>query len=378
MWRAVLRSMYSSGLKPLTSPAILQSKIVVSKCVIRPIPETPSIMFDHTVSTSFPIGVMKPMPVTATRRPLELDVMTSAYGRRGQSTLAPCGKTGLNAWTSCPSLDQIRQLQQLSDLQCELQPQPRRRNFKVSAEQLPQLVEPVEDRVAMEPESGGGFLHSASHEVSLQRLQELHAVAHLGVDQAPEAVGNEALRQSRVLRQHEVGDELVVAVNHAFRAQLSPGLDRLLRLEIRPRDASQAGVITADARADASPRRARALDRLILELGYKLAGVLDVRHRLGRPEHDEGARVRRMADCAAGHLKGGCDLGQRLPAPLTIAVADDQLADRDHVAGGDDRHVEGKRLFLKLQLGVEVVADQGVEEARVRPGAALHVLFPGV
>src|SRR5229473_4449320 len=140
MWRAVLRSMYSSGLNPLTSPAILQSKIVVSKCVIRPIPETPSIKFDQTVSTSFPIGVMKPMPVTATRRPLELDVMPSAYGRRGQSTLAFGGKTGPPAWTSCPKLHQIQQLEQLSDLQGELEPEARRWDFEVSTEKLTELV----------------------------------------------------------------------------------------------------------------------------------------------------------------------------------------------------------------------------------------------
>ena len=94
MWRAVLRSMYSSGLKPLTSPAILQSKIAVSKCVIRPMPETPSTMFDQTVSTSLPIGVTNPMPVTATRRPFELEVMKQAYGRQGQLTPSPCGKKG--------------------------------------------------------------------------------------------------------------------------------------------------------------------------------------------------------------------------------------------------------------------------------------------
>src|ERR1700674_1088130 len=164
--------MYSSGLKPLTSPAILQSKIAVSKCVIRPIPETPSIMFDQTVLRSLPIGVMKPMPVTATRRPLELDVMTSAYGRRGESTLAPCGKTGLNAWTWCPNLHQVPQLQQLSDLQGELQPQPRRGNFKVPAEQLAELVEAIQDRVAMEPGGGGGFLHRSPPEGSPPRLPE--------------------------------------------------------------------------------------------------------------------------------------------------------------------------------------------------------------
>ena len=83
MRRAALGSMYSSGLKPLTSPAILVSKLVVSKWVMRPMPETPSTMFDQTVSRSLPIGVMKPMPVTATRRPFELDAMTQGYGRQG-------------------------------------------------------------------------------------------------------------------------------------------------------------------------------------------------------------------------------------------------------------------------------------------------------
>src|SRR5258708_20509616 len=149
MWRAVLRSMYSSGLKPLTSPAILQSKIVVSKCVIRPVPEKDWSMLGQSVSRSFPIGVMKPMPVTATRRPLELDVMWPAYGRRGQSTLAFGGKTSLPAWTSCPTLHQIPQLEQLSYLQGELQPEARRRDVQVSTEKLTQLVETVQHGVAV-------------------------------------------------------------------------------------------------------------------------------------------------------------------------------------------------------------------------------------
>src|ERR1700681_257986 len=116
MWRGGVRSMYSSGLKPLTSPAILQSKTFVSKCVIGPMPETPSIMFDQTVSTSLPIGVMKPMPVTATRRPFELDVMGQAYGRQGQSTSAHMGKTGYPPWTSCPEQHQIPNSEQLPEL----------------------------------------------------------------------------------------------------------------------------------------------------------------------------------------------------------------------------------------------------------------------
>src|SRR5579859_1652078 len=77
MWRAVLRSIQSSGLKPLTSAAILVSKPSVSKCVIQLTPETPSTRFDQTVSTSLPIGVTKPMPVTATRRPLECEFIAS-------------------------------------------------------------------------------------------------------------------------------------------------------------------------------------------------------------------------------------------------------------------------------------------------------------
>src|SRR5258708_34295720 len=84
---------------------------------------------------------MKPMPVTPTRRPLELDVMRPAYGRRGQSTLAFGGKTSLSAWTSCPTLHQIPQLERLSYLQGELQPEARRRAFQVSTEKLTQLVE---------------------------------------------------------------------------------------------------------------------------------------------------------------------------------------------------------------------------------------------
>src|SRR5260370_13223729 len=171
MWRAVLRSMYSSGLKPLPSPAMLQSKIVVSKCVIRPIPETPSIMFDQTVSTSFPIGVMKPMPVTATRRPLELDVMWPAYGRRGQSTLAFGGKTSLSAWTSCPNLHQVPQLEQLSYLQGELQPEARRRDFQVSTEKLTQLVETVQHGVAVQAGRGSGPLPQSSPPPGRPRVQ---------------------------------------------------------------------------------------------------------------------------------------------------------------------------------------------------------------
>src|SRR4029077_8718037 len=137
MCRAVLRSMYSSGLKPLTSPAIVVSKPVVSKCVIWPMPETPSIMFDQTVSRSLPIGVMKPMPVTATRRPLELFAMAQGYGRQGLSTLARDVKTGRLVRTRCPNQD----LDELSEIQRQLQAQATRGAVEVAAEELAQLVQ---------------------------------------------------------------------------------------------------------------------------------------------------------------------------------------------------------------------------------------------
>src|SRR5450759_478015 len=234
MWRAVLRSMYSSGLNPLTSPAILQSKMVVSKCVIRPTPETPSTMFDHTVSRSFPIGVIKPMPVTATRRPLELDVMLPAYGRQGQITPARSGKTCPSVWTPCPYRHQGRASEQLADLQGELQSQTSRRHLQISPEQLAQLVEAVQDRVPVQSKVGRSFFDRSSNQVGLERFQELSAVAHLGIKEAAEAVRYETFGEAWILGQDEMRDQFVVAVDHAFRAQLAAGLDRLLGLEVRP------------------------------------------------------------------------------------------------------------------------------------------------
>src|ERR1700687_1417862 len=140
MWRAVLRSMYFSGLKPFTSAAIFGSKPSVSKGGMRATPETPSIMFDHTVSTSLPIGVMKPMPVTATRRPLELEVIATAYGRGGQCPSARSGNSTNRTWTSCPS----SLLEKLPELQGELKAWAGGRDLEVPAQDLAQLVEPVQ------------------------------------------------------------------------------------------------------------------------------------------------------------------------------------------------------------------------------------------
>src|ERR1700737_2964266 len=165
-------------------------------------PETPSIMFDHTVSTSLPIGVMKPMPVTATRRPLELEVMLTAYGRQGQCPSACGGKTARLSWTSCPS----SLSDQLPELQGKLQPQARRGDLEVAAEDLFQLVQPVQDGVAVQLQRCRGVLDRAKDQVGLERFQELLAVAQLGFSEPAQAVGDEALREARILGEDEVGD----------------------------------------------------------------------------------------------------------------------------------------------------------------------------
>src|SRR6202165_3564030 len=351
--------MYSSGLKPLTSPAILVSKPFVSKWVLGPMPETPSTRFDHTVSTSLPIGVMKPMPVTATRRPLELEVMLTAYGRQGQCPSACSGKRAHLSWTSCPS----SLSEQLPQLQGELQPQAGCRDLEVAAQDLAQLVEAIQDGVTVQAEGGGGFLDRAQDQVGLERFQELLPVAQLGFSEPAEAVGDKTLRKAWVLGEHEAGDELVVEVRDPFRAQLAAGFERLLGLEVRPRDTSQPRVVAADSGPHPCARGAGALHRLLLELGHELADRVDVRHRLRGPEHDQRAGVGRVVDRPARHVERGRDLGQRVAASfaVSVAAADDQLADGDHVTGGSDRDVERERLLLQLELGVEVVADQSVK-----------------
>ena len=78
-----------------------------------------------------------------------------------------------------------------------------------------------------------------------------------------------------------------------------------------------------------------------------------------------------MEQHSARQLEGGGNLGQGVPATLPIAVAHDQLAhDRDVTCGGDGR-VQRQGLPLQLQLGVEVVADERMEQTRMGARAAL-------
>src|SRR5450759_354274 len=75
-------------------------------------------------------------------------------------------------------------LEELSDLQGELQAQARGENLKVLPEELAELVQAVQHRMPVQAERGCGVLHRSPHEIGLQRLQQLAAVAHLGIDQA--------------------------------------------------------------------------------------------------------------------------------------------------------------------------------------------------
>src|SRR4030042_4854876 len=59
-------SMYNSGLKSLTPPAIFVSNPLVSNRVRSPIPDFPSQTFFHAVSTPIPMGITNPIPVTTT------------------------------------------------------------------------------------------------------------------------------------------------------------------------------------------------------------------------------------------------------------------------------------------------------------------------
>src|SRR5713226_1612131 len=81
----------------------------------------PSTRFDHTVSRSLPMGVIKPIPVTATRRPLEL-TFTCLRIRTRRPTLHIHGvrKLGLELGHRV----QTSGLDQLAEIQRQLQAKP--------------------------------------------------------------------------------------------------------------------------------------------------------------------------------------------------------------------------------------------------------------
>ena len=66
MRRAVLLSIYALGSKSFTSAASLHLKSAASKQVMGPIPTSLFLIPFQKLSTSFPMGVMTPRPVTTT------------------------------------------------------------------------------------------------------------------------------------------------------------------------------------------------------------------------------------------------------------------------------------------------------------------------
>src|SRR5438105_11219071 len=68
MCRASFAGKYSSTLKPFTSPANLQAKFDASNLVMLAMPDLPASRVLQPSATVLPTGLMRPRPVTTTRR----------------------------------------------------------------------------------------------------------------------------------------------------------------------------------------------------------------------------------------------------------------------------------------------------------------------
>src|SRR5664279_6302464 len=68
MCRASLAGKYSSTWKPLTSPAKRQENADASNLVMSAMPERPASRFFQPSATLLPTGLIRPKPVTTTRR----------------------------------------------------------------------------------------------------------------------------------------------------------------------------------------------------------------------------------------------------------------------------------------------------------------------
>src|ERR1700741_4793007 len=73
MGRASLAENQSSTLKPLTPPAKRQEKADASNRVMGAMPDLPASRFCQPSSTLLPTGLIRPRPVTTTRRELIRD-----------------------------------------------------------------------------------------------------------------------------------------------------------------------------------------------------------------------------------------------------------------------------------------------------------------
>src|SRR5256885_9416095 len=79
MWRASFAGMYSSTLKPFTSPANLHAKFDGSNFVMVAMPDLPASRLDQPSATVLPTGLTRPSPVTTTRRRL-MRILLSCSG----------------------------------------------------------------------------------------------------------------------------------------------------------------------------------------------------------------------------------------------------------------------------------------------------------
>ena len=68
MCRASFAGMYCSTSKPFTSPAMVQAMPEASKRLIVPMPERPASRLAQPSATVLPTGLIRPSPVTTTRR----------------------------------------------------------------------------------------------------------------------------------------------------------------------------------------------------------------------------------------------------------------------------------------------------------------------
>src|SRR6266702_5755579 len=116
-------------------------------------------------------------------------MLMPAYGLRGHKTSARYEKTCAELWTRSPRMG----LEQLPQANRELQAQPGRGFVQVPAEQLPQPVQAIEHRVAVELQLRGRGLVGAAREMHLQRFHELLAVARCRVEQHAQGLAHEAL-----------------------------------------------------------------------------------------------------------------------------------------------------------------------------------------
>ncbi len=93
-----------------------------------------------------------------------------------------------------------------------------------------------------------------------------------------------------------------------------------------------------------------------------------------RPEDQQRGWIGDVRQGAQRQLDRAGRLEQHLGSPLGLGLALEEGQD-DRAVAGRQLDVEGQRLLLERELGVEGVADQGMKEPGPQPGAAVKVLL---